>query len=86
MKATMPPPKGGFDARAEFRKLQEMTDNQSTRRRRYRRSKLDRYKAELIALRKEGASKSQLVLWLRGHRIRVHLSTVSRWVDRNEAL
>lgn len=35
------------------------------RRRRYTTSRLDRYRAELVALRKAGASPAELALWLR---------------------
>jgi hypothetical protein len=49
------------------------------RRQRWRGSRLDRYRAELTALRKLGASWRDLALWLRQYkRIRVNPATVGR--------
>lgn len=50
------------------------------RRKRWGRSRLDRYKPELIELRKRGASLAELALWLAERRVRVHRSTVQRWL------
>ena len=47
-----------------------------------RRSKLDRYAAELLALRRAGATVAQLTRWLRRERdIGVAATTVGRWLD-----
>ena len=52
-----------------------------SRRRRYRRSKLDRYRAELVALRRMGASYPELSLYVwREHRKRVDPTTVRRYL------
>ena len=51
------------------------------RRRRYRRSKLDRYRAELVSLRRMGASYRDMAVYLRHeHRRRVDPTTVRRYL------
>ena len=51
------------------------------RRRRYRRSKLDRYRAELVSLRRMGASYPELSLYVwHEHRKRVNQTTVRRYL------
>ena len=51
------------------------------RKRRYRRSKLDRFRAELVALRRMGASYPELSLYVwREHRKRVDPTTVRRYL------
>ena len=70
-----------FDARTELAELRRQTAE--IRRRRYTKSRLDRYRAELIQLRRNGASVAELQRWLRDHRIRVVHSTVARWVTKN---
>ena len=48
-----------------------------------RRSKLDRHAAELLALRRAGATVAQLTRWLRLDRdTAVAATTVGRWLDR----
>lgn len=70
-----------FDARTELAELRRQTAE--IRRRRYTKSCLDRYRGELIQLRRNGASVAELQRWLRDHRIRVVHSTVARWVTKN---
>jgi len=53
------------------------------RKRVYRRSKLDKFKGELITLRREGASATDLQRWLRQQRIQVTLTTVTRWLEKH---
>ena len=51
------------------------------RRRRYRKSKLDRYRAELVRLRRMGASYPELALYVwHTHRKRVDQTTVRRYL------
>ena len=51
-----------------------------------RRSKLDRHQAELLALRRAGASVAQLTRWLRLERdTAVAATTVGRWLDKVHA-
>lgn len=70
-----------FDARTELAELRRQTAE--IRRRRYTKSRLDRYRGELLQLRRNGASVAELQRWLRDHRIRVVHSTVARWVTKN---
>lgn len=68
-----------FDATAEVERLKDR--KKLTRKRVYRRSRLEKYRGELMALRGAGASATELKLWLAEKRINVHLSTVTRWLD-----
>ena len=70
-----------FDARTELAELRRQTAE--IRRRRYTKSRLDRYRGQLLQLRRNGASVAELQRWLRDHRIRVVHSTVARWVTKN---
>ena len=70
-----------FDATAEAARLRAQT--RARRRPRYRRSRLDRYKGELLALRDEGCTTAELQRWLLAHRIHVQHATVARWLRRH---
>lgn len=50
------------------------------RRSRYHKSALEKLRAELVALRRAGASLKDLTIWLRGRRLKVSISTVSRYL------
>ncbi len=76
-------PEGAFDAAAEAARLR--AQSRARRRPRYRRSRLDRYKGELLALRAEGCTTAELQRWLLAHRIRVQHATVARWLRRHGA-
>lgn len=52
------------------------------RRRRYYRSRLDRYRAEIVGLRRAGATLAEIATWLRRRRCRVVASTISRYLAR----
>lgn len=71
-----------FDATAEAALLRAQT--RARRRPRYRRSRLDRYKGELLALRAEGCTTAELQRWLLARRVRVQHATVARWLRRHE--
>lgn len=70
-----------FDASRELAALREQT--RRIRKQRYRKSRLDRYAGELVQLHRKGASAAELQRWLREKRIRVVLSTVTRWLKNN---
>jgi len=70
-----------FDPATEAAQLR--TDTQAIRKRRYSRSRLDRWKGELLQLQQAGATPAELQRWLRSKRIKVTHSTVSRWLQRN---
>lgn len=71
-----------FDVETELETLKSQT--KAIRKRSYssRRSRLDRYKDELLSLHRKGASAAELHRWLRANRIKVVLTTVTRWLDR----
>lgn len=70
-----------FDVAHELTILREQT--RTIRKKQYRRSRLDRYTGELLQLHSAGASAAELRRWLREKRIRVALSTVTRWLAKN---
>ena len=69
-----------FDAAAEAARLR--ADTRDRRRVRYGGSRLDRFARELLALRDQGATTAEIQRWLRERRVRVHHSTVARWLRR----
>jgi hypothetical protein len=73
-----------FDAEFELEMLRANTE--VIRQRRYRKSRLDKYSSELIRLRLAGATIAELQRWLRPKRIRVHHTTIARWLMNNGAL
>lgn len=70
-----------FNVRDELAALREET--RIIRKKPYHRSRLDSYTGELSQLYREGASAAELQRWLRKKRVRVVLSTVTRWLKRN---
>ncbi|MDD1829524.1 hypothetical protein CGK66_08735 [Vibrio parahaemolyticus] len=73
-----------FDAHQEAEALRQQT--RIIRKRSYsrRKSRLDQYKGELLALRREGCSIAELQRWLRKKRIKVVHSTVARWLEQQD--
>lgn len=73
-----------FDAHQEAEALRQQT--RIIRKRSYtrRKSRLDQYKGELLALRREGCSVAELQRWLRKKRIKVVHSTVARWLEQQD--
>lgn len=70
-----------FDAAAELAAVRQR--RQVARRKQYRQSKLDRYRAELVQLRQAGASAADLVEWLRSkHRLKIHRSSIDRFLSQ----
>lgn len=47
------------------------------------RSKIDKYRPTVLALRKKGATMQMLQIWLEKRNIKVARSTISRWLQRN---
>ena len=72
-----------FDAAAEAARLREQT--RARRRSRHAPSRLDRYTLELLALHNAGSTPAELRRWLADRRVRVHHSTVARWLRRQLA-
>ena len=69
-----------FDAAGEVAHLK--ADTQARRRRRRAPSRLDRHTHELLALYDAGATVAELQRWLAARRVRVHQTTVGRWLRR----
>lgn len=55
----------------------------STRKKNYRKSRLDDFKGELLIIKKNNGRPVDLQRWLRANRIKVELSTVTRWLAKN---
>ena len=70
-----------FDVDVELARLK--AQSRSIRKKRFRKSRLDRYKGELLTLHRAGAKPAELQRWLRSKRIKVVLSTVIRWLENN---
>ena len=69
-----------FDAQAEVTRIHSR--RAVARRKHYRKSRLDRYRAELVAMRRAGASCADLAEWLRIRRCRIHRSSIDRYLKR----
>ena len=69
-----------FDAQTEVARIRSR--RAVARRKHYRKSRLDRYRAELVAMRRAGASCADLAEWLRVHRCRIHRSSIDRYLKR----
>jgi hypothetical protein len=70
-----------------FDPIKALTDIRTSRaiarRRRYTKSKLERYRAELVGLRNAGASLSDIAYWLRKEkRMKVQRTTIQRYLDK----
>ncbi len=73
-----------FDVQAELSALKAQT--KAIRKRNYstRKSRLDKYTHQLLALRQGGATTAELQRWLRHNkRIKVAHSTVLRWLEKH---
>lgn len=70
-----------FDAPTELAKLRHVC--QARRKLAYRRSRLSKYRAELVALVKAGASLRQLAIWLkRNKRITISHTSILRYLKK----
>lgn len=69
-----------FNAAAEVACLK--ADTRARRRLRRVSSRLDRHTHELLALHDAGATVAELQRWLEARRVRVHRTTVGRWLRR----
>lgn len=71
----------GFDAISELEEIKQ--SRKKIRRKRYTKSRLDKFKFELLKLHKSGASLGDLHFFLRKNRTKVALSTISRWLKKH---
>ena len=70
-----------FNAQAEVERIR--IRRTEARRKLYRKSRLDKYRAELVAMKQAGASCADLVEWLRvNHRCKVNRSSVDRYLKK----
>lgn len=70
-----------FDAKSDLQQIREI--RAIGRRRAYRQSGLEKYRAEIVALRRAGASLADIQAWLRIHpKHRAALSTISRYIKK----
>ncbi|MFL1449403.1 hypothetical protein ACI77O_13480 [Pseudomonas tritici] len=70
-----------FDAKAESEKLR--ANSKAIRKKHLKRSALDKFKAELLALNLHGSTLTELQAWLATKKLKVERSTVQRWLKKN---
>jgi len=70
-----------FDVDDELQQLKKQT--KAIRKTGYKSSRLDKYAAELLQLKRAGASTAEITRWLRSKRIKVAPSTTLRWLKKN---
>lgn len=70
-----------FDAQAEVERIRSR--RAEARRKLFRKSRLDRYQSELLAMRRAGASCADLAEWLRvSHRCKINRSSIDRYLKK----
>ena len=70
-----------FDAQVEVTRIR--LRRIVARRKLFRKSRLDRYRVELLAMKQAGASCADLAEWLRvSHRCKIHRSTIDRYLKK----
>ncbi|HBN90447.1 hypothetical protein [Rheinheimera aquimaris] len=68
-----------FDVETELAKLKAET--RELRQKRFKNSRLNAYRGELVTMYAEGATVAELQRWLKTKRISVAWTTVKRWLD-----
>lgn len=68
-----------FDVETELAKLKAET--RELRQKRFKNSRLNAYRGELVTMYAEGATVAELQRWLKAKRISVAWTTVKRWLD-----
>ena len=77
------PTAAGFDAQAALERARAHAD--ARKHKRYRPSKIDRYKGEIVRLVELGATPTVVQIHLAdAHGLELSLSAVSRWMKKNE--
>jgi hypothetical protein len=70
-----------FDVQAEVDRIRSR--RAEARRKLFRKSRLDRYRAELLAMKRAGASCADLAEWLKvRHRCKIHRSSIDRYLKK----
>lgn len=75
-----------FDVNKDKQALKEQTKAIRKRTYKKRKSRLDRYKGEILALHNAKVTPTEIRRWLRAKRIKVVLTTVIRWLEKNGSL
>lgn len=70
-----------FNAKSEAQRLTAITELR--KKKRYSRSKLDKYKFEILALRNEAATLQEIQIWLKEKNVSAQISTISRWLKNH---
>jgi len=70
-----------FNTEEELKKLQQQT--KTIRKTKYYKSRIDRYRGEVLKLHKAGASVAEIQRFLRSKRIKLVHSTISRWLAKH---
>ncbi len=70
-----------FDVETELAKLKAET--RELRQKRFKNSRLNAYRGELVTMHEEGATVAELQRWLKAKRISVAWTTVKRWLDNH---
>lgn len=70
-----------FDVETELAKLKAET--RELRQKRFKNSRLNAYRGELVTMHEEGATVAELQRWLKAKRISVVWTTVKRWLDNH---
>ena len=70
-----------FDVETELAKLKAET--RELRQKRFKNSRLNSYRGELVKMRSKGATVAELQRWLKAKRISVAWTTVKRWLDNH---
>ena len=68
-----------FDVETELAKLKAET--RELRQKRFKNSRLNAYRGELVTMHEEGATVAELQRWLKAKHISVAWTTVKRWLD-----
>ena len=70
-----------FDAQVEVDRIRSR--RAEARRKLFRKSRLDKYRAELLAMQRAGASCADLAEWLKiRHRCKIHRSSIDRYLKK----
>lgn len=68
-----------FDPRAELAEVKKLQETR--RKKRLFKSKLDKFEHELKALKTAGATLAQLQIWMKKNGVKASRSTIQRWLS-----
>lgn len=80
-KKTLSISEGCFDPANSLEKIRKQLH--VMRKQRYRHSKLDRYRSELVALHQQGGSLREIAYWLKSERrIKMNVTSIARYLNK----